>query len=120
MILDESGSIGCCTQNVRNGVLSFVSSFSALNTIGGTANLGLIEFSSTAQLVLPPGSNCQGGRKQEKREKKKKKKCFSSFLLVMCTLDSTYVQQVSNYVTSNAGGVSGYRFVLSLLKHALF
>ncbi len=87
MVLDESGSIGCCTQTVRNAVLSFVSSFSSLNTIGGTANLGLVEFSDNARLVLAPGSACSG---------------------VMCQLDTTYVQQVTNYIQSNAGGNQGY------------
>jgi hypothetical protein len=60
MILDESGSIGCCTQTVRNAVLSFVSAFSTLNNIGGSANLGLIEFNDNARLVTAPGSNCAG------------------------------------------------------------
>lgn len=87
MVLDESGSIGCCTSTVKNAVVSFISSFSSLNNIGGSANLGLIEFSDNARLVLPPGSACSG---------------------VMCKLDNTYVQQVTNYVQSNANGVSGY------------
>ncbi len=87
MVLDESGSIDCCTSTVRNAVVSFISSFSSLNNIGGSATLGLIEFASTSTLVNAPGANCVGK---------------------MCTLTNTYVSQVTNYVQSNAGGASGY------------
>jgi hypothetical protein len=96
MVLDESGSIGCCTNTVRNAVISFISSFSSLNNIGGSATLGLVKFSNGASLVDPSGS-CSGK---------------------LCTLDAAYVSQVTTYVQNsyNPGGCTNWAAALNLVQ----
>ena len=95
MVLDRSGSIGCCTNTVRNAIISFVSSFSSLNNIGGSATLGLVEFSGSANLVNPPGAACSGK---------------------LCPLTATYVTQVTDYVQNvyNPGGCTNWAAALNL------
>ncbi len=94
MVLDESGSIGCCTTTVRNAVISFISSFSSLNNIGGSATLGLVKFSGGASLPDPSGT-CSGK---------------------LCPLTATYVTQVTSYIQNNynPGGCTNWAAALSL------
>ena len=56
LILDESGSISPFKTFVRNGVKQFLLSFAQTTTLGGTANLGVVEFSSAARLVTTSGN----------------------------------------------------------------
>jgi hypothetical protein len=97
MILDESGSIGPHRTTVRNAVISFLSSFSTINQIGGTATLGLVEFAGSARLVNPecalndpapcdpanlPGDRCRGR---------------------MCLLETDWINAVTNYMLADGG-----------------
>ena len=95
MVLDESGSIIPSVNLVRNAVVSFLSSFGTINQIGGVARLGLVEFDANARLVNPrcnandpapcttlPGNSCSGK---------------------MCTLDTNWVNAVTNYMLDDGG-----------------
>lgn len=82
MILDESGSIAPYVNDVRAGVISFLGSFSQINSIGGKATLGLLKFSGGSSLInaSPAGRNCLGS---------------------MCTLDTPYINSVTTYMNDN-------------------
>lgn len=87
LIFDESGSIAPFLNDVRAAARSFFSAFSQVNSIGGVANLGLLEFAQNARLVTAGGN---AG--------------------VMRTLDATWVGQLNAYIENNATGqgAAGY------------
>ena len=81
LILDESGSISGFTTFVRNGVKQFLLSFSQTTTLGGTANLGVVEFDSSARLVTTGGNSGK-----------------------MAPLDSSWVAALTGYVDNTRTG----------------
>lgn len=81
LVIDESGSIGSYRNEVATACSAFWTSLGAILNVGGTATLGLIEFSSSARLVKGP---------------------------VLRSVDPAYITELDQYVTSTSGGTSGY------------
>jgi hypothetical protein len=67
LILDESGSIGPFVIPVRNGVNQFLLSFAQTQLVGGTANIGVVEFSQSANLVTAGGNAGKYKKNKETR-----------------------------------------------------
>lgn len=88
LILDASYSIEFfnAVQNVQVGAVSFWTQFAQVNQIGGSANLAVMQFSTTAEIV----------------------NAGQPILQEMKKLDSNWIRSLNNFIDPNIQKPAGY------------